>query len=102
MNSDIQVVGPRQTWGEDDWDEYRGLSLISRRLADLVELMPRMARWLLPLIAAHEGRVRRRRYERLRRSAAKELVSATQRSVAQSRTPGSRNRYPHERKRAWG
>ena len=102
MNSDIQVVGPRQTWCEDDWDEYRSLSWVSRKLADVMELLPGTARWLAPLIIAHEGHVQRRQYERIRHNAAKEQLSATRRSTEQSRMPGSRNRYPHERKRAWG
>ena len=64
------VVMRRRAWSEDDWDEYRQLPWLGRRLADLTRLIPATEQWLAPLIGLHAQYVRRRNYEKARRRSA--------------------------------
>ena len=57
-------------WTEADWEEYRDLPWLGRRMADIVRFIPATERWLAPLIGLHAIHVRRRRYEKAHRRAA--------------------------------
>jgi hypothetical protein len=57
-DGDVPKLGPKKTWTDEDWEEYRSLPWTSRRLTDLVVLAPRMSRWIVPLMMRHEERSR--------------------------------------------
>jgi hypothetical protein len=87
VSNDDPVLGLKRTWTKADWEEYRCLSWINRRLTDLVILVPRLTSWVGPLMIHYDERRQRRNYEKARRTRAR------QETVAKShRMPGPRAR----------
>jgi hypothetical protein len=77
----------KSTWTKEDWEEYRSLSWTSRRLTDLVMLVPPLGRWVGPLMLRNDERRQRKRYERTQHERTR------QEQVARShRIPGPRAR----------
>jgi len=58
-------------WTEDDWDEYRGLPWLGRRMADVARALPATERLLVPLIGFHAEHVQRRNFGKARRRTGK-------------------------------
>jgi hypothetical protein len=83
-HDDSDRLGPKRTWTEEDWAEYRRLPWVSRRVTDILVLAPKLARRLAPLIMRFEEELERRRYARDRRDASRE------RGAVRHRTPASR------------
>jgi hypothetical protein len=81
------VLGPKRTWTNADWGEYRSLSWISRRLTDLVILLPRLALWVGPIMIRYDERRQRRNCEKTRRPRALQEMAAKS-----HRMPGPRSR----------
>ena len=86
------VTVQRGGWTADDWEEYRGLPWLGRRMADVTRFLPFTERWLAPLIGLHVQHVRRRAYEKARRSAAGKATSALPQGTAASKPQRSLRR----------
>ena len=53
-------LGAESSWNDADWEEYRRLSWISRRLTDVVALIPSLGRLIAPLIDRYGERRQRK------------------------------------------
>jgi len=88
MSDSDPVLGPKKTWTEEDWEEYRELSWTSRRLTDLVVLVPRLGRLVGPIMTRYAERRQRREYEKTRRARTRQDQVAKSHRMPGPRRPG--------------
>jgi hypothetical protein len=76
------AIGSKTGWTSDDWEEYRSLPWLGRRLVDVTVLLPKTAGRLLSIIEQHADYARKREYQKAHDKAAKEATAGRQRRTA--------------------
>src|SRR4029077_16009050 len=84
--SGVAAMVEKGSWSSEDWEEYRSLPWLGRRMADIARLLPVTEPWLAPLIGLHAEHVQKRTYKAHRR-AAKPTIAPTRRRATKPK-PG--------------